>query len=153
MAEYFATSTPGASTSAATTPAASSHDRDYRRASHLFPSTVNSSTSTLHNHLPTIVSGLPPITPALEAELARDEQRVAAYGGDDPESPPPRAAKLVPAPPVAEVVGPKVDPNLVQWDGPDDPENPLNWSRARRWKITAVVILLSINVYVSFFRL
>jgi hypothetical protein len=27
------------------------------------------------------------------------------------------------------------DPNLVDWDGPDDPENPLNWTSKR--KITA----------------
>ncbi|KAL2435320.1 hypothetical protein ABEF94_014931 [Exophiala dermatitidis] len=25
------------------------------------------------------------------------------------------------------------DPNVVDWDGPDDPENPLNWSPRRKW--------------------
>ena len=25
------------------------------------------------------------------------------------------------------------DPNIVDWDGPDDPENPLNWSNGRKW--------------------
>ncbi|KAL8755340.1 MAG: hypothetical protein Q9184_004824 [Pyrenodesmia sp. 2 TL-2023] len=31
------------------------------------------------------------------------------------------------------------DPNLVTWDGPDDPENPKNWSTKRRWAATIVV--------------
>ncbi|OCL08293.1 MFS general substrate transporter [Glonium stellatum] len=25
------------------------------------------------------------------------------------------------------------DPNVVWWDGPDDPQNPMNWSMARKW--------------------
>ncbi|ROT39923.1 polyamine transporter 3 [Sodiomyces alkalinus F11] len=25
------------------------------------------------------------------------------------------------------------DPNVVAWDGPDDPENPLNWPESRKW--------------------
>ncbi|KAL2756983.1 hypothetical protein ACRALDRAFT_1049216 [Sodiomyces alcalophilus JCM 7366] len=25
------------------------------------------------------------------------------------------------------------DPNVVDWDGPDDPENPLNWPESRKW--------------------
>jgi DHA1 family multidrug resistance protein-like MFS transporter len=106
-------------------------------------SSANSSTSTLHELRD------PAITPALQAELARDQQRVTSYGGDDPEEPTPVAAKFVTAPVVSAVVQPKVDPDMVQWDGPDDPENPLNWSRGRRWLVTAVVILLSVNVYVT----
>lgn len=31
------------------------------------------------------------------------------------------------------------DPNIVDWDGPDDPENPLNWSAFRRWGTIALV--------------
>ncbi|KAG8685542.1 hypothetical protein FRC08_013054 [Ceratobasidium sp. 394] len=30
----------------------------------------------------------------------------------------------------------KGDPYLVQWDGPDDPANPKNWSRPYRWYLT-----------------
>jgi hypothetical protein len=26
-----------------------------------------------------------------------------------------------------------VDPDIVDWDGPDDPENPLNWPARRKW--------------------
>ncbi|KAG9591916.1 MFS multidrug transporter-like protein, partial [Aureobasidium melanogenum] len=31
------------------------------------------------------------------------------------------------------------DPNLVTWDGPDDPENPKNWGKGRKWAATLVV--------------
>ncbi|MCJ1393860.1 hypothetical protein MMC18_006736 [Xylographa bjoerkii] len=31
------------------------------------------------------------------------------------------------------------DPNLVTWNGPDDPENPKNWARKRKWLATLVV--------------
>lgn len=30
------------------------------------------------------------------------------------------------------------DPNLVTWEGPDDPQNPKNWSRKRRWAATLI---------------
>lgn len=32
-------------------------------------------------------------------------------------------------------------PIMVEWDGPDDPENPFNWSSRRRWVSTVVVCL------------
>lgn len=31
------------------------------------------------------------------------------------------------------------NPNLVTWDSPGDPENPLNWTSAKRWITVAVV--------------
>jgi hypothetical protein len=31
------------------------------------------------------------------------------------------------------------DPNVVSWDGPDDPINPMNWSTGRKWGAMAVV--------------
>lgn len=31
------------------------------------------------------------------------------------------------------------DPNLVTWDGPDDPKNPKNWSMRRKWAATFIV--------------
>jgi hypothetical protein len=33
----------------------------------------------------------------------------------------------------------EVDPNIVDWDGPDDPENPMNWAPSRKWGAIAVV--------------
>lgn len=29
--------------------------------------------------------------------------------------------------------------NVVDWDGPDDPENPLNWSQAKKWANIATI--------------
>jgi DHA1 family multidrug resistance protein-like MFS transporter len=37
---------------------------------------------------------------------------------------------------VEKALTPK-DPNLVEWDGPDDPENPMNFTTRRRWFMTA----------------
>lgn len=31
------------------------------------------------------------------------------------------------------------DTNQISWDGPDDPENPKNWSFKRKWAATIVV--------------
>ncbi|KAI9658888.1 MAG: hypothetical protein M1821_001848 [Bathelium mastoideum] len=31
------------------------------------------------------------------------------------------------------------DSNIVDWDGPDDPQNPMNWTAGRRWGMIAVV--------------
>lgn len=36
-------------------------------------------------------------------------------------------------------------PYLVRWDGPDDPENPKNWSRLYRWLLTMASSLLVLN--------
>ncbi|OKL58194.1 hypothetical protein UA08_06654 [Talaromyces atroroseus] len=40
------------------------------------------------------------------------------------------------------------DPNLVEWDGPDDPENPQNLPVARKWAIT--MLLSSLTVWITF---
>jgi hypothetical protein len=39
-----------------------------------------------------------------------------------------------------------VDPALVTWDGPKDPENPLNWTRSYKWLLTIVCSIMSISV-------
>lgn len=31
---------------------------------------------------------------------------------------------------------PPKDPNVIEWDGPDDPENPMNFPTRRKWAIT-----------------
>ena len=40
------------------------------------------------------------------------------------------------------------DPNLVEWDGPGDPENPQNWSVRYKWFMTIVIIVMTVNVCV-----
>ncbi|KAI2789497.1 Citrinin biosynthesis cluster MFS transporter mrr1 [Penicillium oxalicum] len=40
------------------------------------------------------------------------------------------------------------DPNLVEWDGPDDPGNPQNFSRRRKWLIT--VTMSTMTMWITF---
>jgi MFS family permease len=40
------------------------------------------------------------------------------------------------------------DPNLVDWDGKDDPENPQNYSNRRKWAIT--LTMSSMTVWITF---
>jgi len=38
------------------------------------------------------------------------------------------------------------DPNLVDWDGPDDPGNPMNFPEWKKWMITVVAGLMTFSV-------
>lgn len=38
------------------------------------------------------------------------------------------------------------DPNLITWDGPDDPDNPMNWPKKKKWIITVVLGLMTFVV-------
>lgn len=40
------------------------------------------------------------------------------------------------------------DPNIVDWDGPDDPANPYNWSNGRKMLNVALVSLSVLYSYV-----
>ncbi|RAO67293.1 uncharacterized protein BHQ10_003305 [Talaromyces amestolkiae] len=39
-------------------------------------------------------------------------------------------------------VQPPIDPNIIDWDGPDDPEKPINWPRSRKAGVIGTVCLL-----------
>ncbi|RYP71337.1 hypothetical protein DL770_008144 [Monosporascus sp. CRB-9-2] len=41
-----------------------------------------------------------------------------------------------------EAIG--TDPNVVDWDGPDDQENPMNWSDKKKWLNIAVLSILTL---------
>ncbi|KAG8755599.1 hypothetical protein FRC11_005916, partial [Ceratobasidium sp. 423] len=56
---------------------------------------------------------------------------------DDGESRAPSTLNDVEAP------APKEKPSFVDWDGPDDPKNPRNWTFRHRWAATAVVSLFT----------
>ncbi|EEH10067.1 polyamine transporter 1 [Histoplasma capsulatum G186AR] len=47
---------------------------------------------------------------------------------------------------LARTQSPSKDPNLVTWSGPEDPENPLNWSRPAKW---AAVLIVSSFTFIS----
>ena len=36
------------------------------------------------------------------------------------------------------------DPNVVDWDGPEDPQNPYNWSAAKKWRNIAMLSFLTL---------
>lgn len=40
----------------------------------------------------------------------------------------------------------KDDPNIVGWDGPDDPQNPMNWSHTKKW---GTVVLVSAITFLT----
>jgi DHA1 family multidrug resistance protein-like MFS transporter len=44
---------------------------------------------------------------------------------------------------------PQNDLNLVGWDGPDDPENPMNFSKTRKWIITLSMASMTICITFS----
>ena len=35
------------------------------------------------------------------------------------------------------------DPDLVEWDGPDDPENPMNWPNSTKWTVTMALAFMT----------
>lgn len=41
-----------------------------------------------------------------------------------------------------------IDPSVDNWDGPNDPANPLNWPDRMRWSHIIVVSLLALVTYV-----
>ena len=49
-------------------------------------------------------------------------------------------------PPEAE----PADPNIVDWDGPDDPDNPLNWSTKKKWFNIGVMAAITFLTYAAF---
>lgn len=52
-----------------------------------------------------------------------------------------------PSPPVINAAAAsKPDPNIVEWDGPDDPENPQNWPFAKKMRVTAATALMTFCV-------
>ncbi len=82
----------------------------------------------------------------LDREIAQDELEFETYGGNDIHDPPSKeAGSITPTPTFTE---PAQDPNRVFWKGTDDLENPQNWSVRRKWGITAVCIMMTVNVYV-----
>lgn len=42
-----------------------------------------------------------------------------------------------------EEATPHADSNIVDWNGPDDPQNPINWAASRKWGIIAILASIS----------
>ncbi|EEP79681.1 predicted protein [Uncinocarpus reesii 1704] len=39
------------------------------------------------------------------------------------------------------------DPNIVDWDGPDDPQNPLNWTLRKKATIVSSIAVITFITY------
>ncbi|KIY63502.1 MFS general substrate transporter [Cylindrobasidium torrendii FP15055 ss-10] len=50
---------------------------------------------------------------------------------------------------VADGILPTPDPSIITWDGPSDPDNPLNFSPQKKWAISGVCIFTSLTVSFS----
>jgi hypothetical protein len=44
----------------------------------------------------------------------------------------------------AEEAATERDPDIVDWDGPDDPENPQNWTKGRKWGLISVLAAVTL---------
>lgn len=42
----------------------------------------------------------------------------------------------------------KKDPNMVDWDGPDDSANPMNWPPRKKWSLVAVLSAITFTTWV-----
>jgi hypothetical protein len=105
------------------------------------PSVVHASTSTIVQELGEEL--------AFKHEAERDnESRFETANGDPRDLDSPQSKTQQPAP-LPFLPRPNPDPNVVTWDGPDDAENPQNWSFWYKWWLTAVCTVMTLNVYVS----
>ncbi|KAI9457468.1 MFS polyamine transporter [Lactarius psammicola] len=104
------------------------------------PTTVaTSSSSTVHTLIPTILGN----HKLDQSETECGDARIEACGGDNSRDP---QLKEPEAPRLPFLPKPNTDPNLVAWDGPDDPANPQNWSFRYKLWLTAVCTPMIIAV-------
>ena len=75
---------------------------------------------------------------------SRGEESFERYGGDDIHEP--QAKEFLVGGPIPVQSASTLDPNMITWDGPNDPSNPQNWSIKYKWFVTAVCTVITINV-------
>ncbi len=75
---------------------------------------------------------------------SRAEEEFERYGGDDIYGPPFQMLKT------EIMISPSdmKDPDLVDWGGPGDQENPQNWNLKYKWFITLLCLVMTVNVCV-----
>jgi hypothetical protein len=79
---------------------------------------------------------------AVRYDMEREEIPVQDRNCSGQQDPPQRTSPRLSFLPKANV-----DPNVVTWDGPNDPSNPQNWSTPYRWLLTAACTAMTLNVY------
>ncbi|KAF7368719.1 MFS general substrate transporter [Mycena venus] len=99
------------------------------------------------------ISVLPPSS-ELESELAVEQERIQRYGGNDPWDPRPKSLdrrtstltqdrRLSTMTRATSVL---LDPEEIDWEGPNDQANPQNWTDLRKWTITFIIVIMAVNV-------
>jgi len=76
-------------------------------------------------------------------------ERPASGASDEPESKIPdddKSSRDAASSTAQDVLQTEGSREFVTWDGPDDPENPKNWSYAYKWWITIIMCILSLDV-------
>lgn len=51
--------------------------------------------------------------------------------------------------PILGVSSNEIELDVIDWDGLNDPENPYNWSQARKWTVTAVALLATFTTLMN----
>lgn len=71
------------------------------------------------------------------SNLEKEVDLEAGHGSEDSDKKQPETTK------------PEADPNIVDWDGPDDPQNPVNWSEKLKWANVAVIASITFLTQVT----
>ena len=105
--------------------------------------TISASSSTTTLSSTSTVLGNDELTAQSEKESG--DARVEVYVDNKPQDPSLKEPAVLVLPFLPQ---PNTDPNLVTWDGPDDPANPQNWSFWYKSWLTGVCSLMTVAVYV-----
>ncbi|KAL3473986.1 major facilitator superfamily domain-containing protein [Aspergillus californicus] len=107
---------------------------DSRRASQANGLELPSSGTTLRSEsLSSLNEATKATQPTPDRDLEKEEEALDLEGGNDPQQ--------------SKEEQPQ-DPNLVDWDGPDDPENPQNMPKLKKWIVT--MSLSSMTMWLTF---
>ncbi|KIK59308.1 hypothetical protein GYMLUDRAFT_44678 [Collybiopsis luxurians FD-317 M1] len=82
---------------------------------------------------------------SLEQQVLDTEARIEQYGGNDVRDPLPKSATSSTNAKKGHAAD-SVNPNLITWDGPEDPTNPQNFGYGRKWAITLMCVSMSLCV-------
>lgn len=77
----------------------------------------------------------------LEKGLGNETAVSVTSDGDNPQ----KTGAEIPQP--SRLDGDAKDPNLVTWDGPDDPENPFNW---KTYKKARQLVFMAFNTFLTY---
>ncbi|KAI1329581.1 major facilitator superfamily domain-containing protein [Xylariaceae sp. FL0255] len=131
------------------TRASSTHQSDNgksdleKQQSHQTDTDVDSDSTTSADEEGTGVQPSHPGSRSLSRAVSETEVRDGIQNQRDPELGPPLEEKITTTAPNPN------DPDLVTWTGPDDPDNPKNWSYSRKWAAVFTVSLFTLISPVS----